>query len=92
MTRNFQNVVMFVTFLKQVDQDVALFSVLGADTSGCIFRKRRWHTAEQHKSWPNLDSGMVFTSKDCTRRPAVRAGAGPAPGGEGSVPAPPDPS
>ena len=65
MTRNFQNVVMFVTFLKQVDQDVALFSVLGADTSGCIFRKRRWHTAEQHKSWPNLDSGMVFTSKDC---------------------------
>ena len=72
MTRNFQNVVMFVTFLKQVDQDVALFSVLGADTSGCIFRKRRWCTAEQHKSWPHLDSRMVFTSKDCTRRPAVR--------------------
>ena len=45
MTRNFENVVMFVTFLKQFDQDIALFSVLGADMSGCIFRKRRWSTA-----------------------------------------------
>lgn len=51
MTRRLQNAVIFVTFLKQVSQDMTFFH-----KSGCILRKRRLSTTQKPDTQPHLAS------------------------------------